>query len=83
MTLLASQVVCKCKLAACQLQNLLYLMIFKNHSKKGKVMFLCWENGIGFCWRFALYLEVFQPPSLQAASCSWSRQVASHFDFLF
>ena len=46
-------------------------------------MFLCWENGIGFCWRFALYLEVFQTPFLQAASCSWSRQIASHFDFLF
>ena len=22
-------------------------------------MFLCWENGIGFCWRFALFLECF------------------------
>ena len=59
MTLLASQVVCICKLSACQLHNLLYLMILKNHSKKGKVMFLCWENGIGFCWRFALFLECF------------------------
>ena len=36
MTLLASQVVCKCKLAACQLQNLLYLMILKIIPKREK-----------------------------------------------
>ena len=32
---------------------------------------------------FALFSSVFQTPFLWAASCSWSRQIASHFDFLF
>ena len=46
-------------------------------------MFLCWENGIGFCWLLPYFLSVFQTPVLWVASCSWSRQIASHFDFLF
>ena len=46
-------------------------------------MFLCWENGIGFCWLLPYFSSVFQTPFLWAASCSWSRQIASHFDFLF
>ena len=46
-------------------------------------MFLCWENGIGFCWLLPYFSSVFQTPFLWVASCSWSRQIASHFDFLF
>ena len=40
--------------------ELLYLMISIKSFQKGEpVMFLCWENGIGFGWRFALFLECF------------------------
>ena len=60
MTLLASQVVCICKYVCMSVTELLYLVIsIKIIPKRKTSNVFVLENGIGFCWRFALFLECF------------------------